>query len=336
MHPNTQTPMNITMAYSISPLKTNYVDMKTINLKHLIFLFAISLFINTSCKKDKIDDKEKEEEIIIDDSNNNDPTVCNGNPKLCNKKYNEVAFATTHNSFNHGGGGVSYTFPNQQFGLTKQMEDGVRALMLDVYDVNGVATVYHGFQFTGSEPFINNLFEIRNFLRDNPNEIITIILECYVPFSVIEDNILTSGLSEYLYTKTPGEDWKTLKEMIKSNKRLVIFSDENDAVKQDWYHYVWQYAVETSFSVNDVSQFDCGLNRGDSNNDLFILNHFATNATVGTGSLALSTQANASPFLKDRVLQCEQETGKRVNFLTVDFYAEGSLFETINFLNNRD
>lgn len=308
--------------------------MKTYNSLIIIFITLFISLGNVACKKEKIEeDKNTEAPTIINDD---EKIKCNGSEALCNKKYDEITYVTTHNAFNHGGGGsVNYTFPNQQFNLTKQMQDGVRALMLDVYDVDGQATVYHGFQFTGSEPFVNNLYEIRNFLRENPNEIITIILECYVPFNMIKDEILTAGLFSYLYTKNPNEDWSTLKEMIKTNKRLVILSDENDADKEDWYHYVWQYAVETPFSNNDVSDFDCSLNRGDINNDLFILNHFAT-TEIGTGDLNRSRQANAAPFLLDRALQCEQEVGKRVNFLTVDFYAEGSVFEAVEFLNNRE
>ena len=308
--------------------------MKSYNSLIIVFITLFLSLGNLACKKEKIEEDKKTE--VPSTINDDEKIKCNGSEALCNKKYDEVTYVTTHNAFNHGGGGsVNYTFPNQQFNLTKQMQDGVRALMLDVYDVDGQATVYHGFQFTGSEPFVNNLYEIRNFLRDNPHEIITIILECYVPFSMIKDEILTAGLYSYLYTKKPNDDWSTLKEMISTNKRLVILSDENDAVKEDWYHYVWHHAVETPFSINDVSEFDCSLNRGNINNDLFILNHFAT-TEIGTGDLNRSRQANAAPFLLNRALQCEQEVGKRVNFLTVDFYAEGSVFEAAEFLNNRE
>ncbi len=75
---------------------------------------------------------------------------CNGSIELCNKRFNEVAFLTTHNAFNcqeHG-----FNLPNQTWGITKQLHDGVRGLMLDVYDVNGVLTVYHGYSILGSMP----------------------------------------------------------------------------------------------------------------------------------------------------------------------------------------
>jgi hypothetical protein len=39
------------------------------------------------------------------------------------------------------------------------------------------------------------------------------------------------------------------------------------------------------------------------------------------------------PFVLDRTRECEVNTGKKVNFLTVDFYAEGDLLEALEILN---
>ena len=60
--------------------------------------------------------------------------------------------------------------------------------------------------------------------------------------------------------------------MIDINKRLVVFSELDDANNaQSWYHYIWDHTVETHYSVNNINDFDCNYNRGDSVNDLFIL-----------------------------------------------------------------
>ena len=53
--------------------------------------------------------------------------------------------------------GDGFTFPNHNFGLTDQMNYGVRGLMLDVYDNGGVATVYHSTNILGSQPLSSNL-----------------------------------------------------------------------------------------------------------------------------------------------------------------------------------
>ncbi|MFC2176455.1 hypothetical protein ACFLR1_05765 [Bacteroidota bacterium] len=56
---------------------------------------------------------------------------CNGSSHLCGKRYNEVAYLTTHNAYNAGEEG--FASPNQTHGITKQLEGGVRGFMLDVH-----------------------------------------------------------------------------------------------------------------------------------------------------------------------------------------------------------
>jgi hypothetical protein len=67
------------------------------------------------------------------------PGTCNGYAALCNRPLNDVAFATTHNSF------ASVTIPSWLFGqqdgtIQQQLNDGIRGLMIDTYygfPVNG-------------------------------------------------------------------------------------------------------------------------------------------------------------------------------------------------------
>ena len=73
---------------------------------------------------------------------------CNGSFQLCDKKYNEVAFLTTHNAFNSSED--NFQFPNQTHNILNQLNAGVRGLMIDVYDNNGTPMVYHSFSILGS------------------------------------------------------------------------------------------------------------------------------------------------------------------------------------------
>ena len=256
---------------------------------------------------------------------------CNGSTILCDKRFNEVAFLTTHNAFNSSED--NFTFPNQNFNISNQLNNGVRALMLDVYDHSGVPSVYHGSSILGKEPLINYLIDIHSFLVDHPNEVVTIFLECYVEANTIEAVVNKSGLNNYLYTHKRGELWPTLQEMITNNTRLVVFSDVDDAsTSQQWCHYVWDYAVETHYSVSNSNDFNCNFNRGDSLNNLFIFNHFVT-SLLGTGNESISTQVNSNPFFIDRINQCREQKNKFPNFITVDFYELGNAMETVDILN---
>jgi hypothetical protein len=255
---------------------------------------------------------------------------CNGSLNLCSKQYNEVAYLTTHNAFNSDEDGL--LFPNQTYNIASQLNDGVRSLMIDVYDHFGTPTAYHSVFALGTIPLSDIFNDIKTFLDNNPNEIITIILECYVTSNEIENEINQSGLSNYLYAHNSA--WPTLQNMIDNDNRLVIFSDVDDASSlQNWYHYVWDYAVETHYSVGTINNFTCDFNRGDPLNDLFIFNHFVTDATLGYGLYNESNDVNANPFFITRALDCQTQTNKFPNFITVDYYELGDGLDVVDELN---
>ena len=142
------------------------------------------------------------------------------------------------------------------------------------------------------------------------------------------------GLLPYLHEQTLGNQWPTLQTMINAGARLVILSDADDAgPSQGWYHYLWDFAVETHFTNNAPADFSCDFNRGDSINDLFILNHFVTDATVGIGIPAQSEIVNAFDFFYPRTVQCWNEQQKFPNFPTVDFYELGETKRAVDSVN---
>jgi hypothetical protein len=57
--------------------------------------------------------------------------VCNGSAQLCERRLDQVALATTHNSMNAAADGFLY--PSQHSGIATQLEDGVRGLLVDAY-----------------------------------------------------------------------------------------------------------------------------------------------------------------------------------------------------------
>jgi hypothetical protein len=263
---------------------------------------------------------------------------CNGSAELCDKKYSEVAFATTHNAFNYATGPTYFQGPNQDKPIINQLEFGIRAFMLDLYTPPGVGDeeiaipwVYHSLSVLGFESLVKVLNPINDFLRENENEVVTLILESYVSAASVEFAIDSVGLDDLLYAYNGA--WLTLQEMINSNQRLVILSDRADANGRDWYMYLWEHAVETDFDNKYQSDFSCDYNRGDADNDLFILNHFITSIDLGIGIEDSAQVINAMPYILDRAQECKSNTGKQPNFLTVDFYESGGVMDAVNALN---
>ena len=251
---------------------------------------------------------------------------------LMAKNYDEIAFLTTHNAFNNAE--ENFVYPNQDYSLTRQMVDGVRAFMLDVYEIGAERYEYHSFQALGKKRFVDDLKQIKQFLDNNPNEVITLILECYTTANNIETDLKTAALYDYLYTKKTDTSWPTIAEMIALGKRLVVFSDKNDAsISQQWYHYVWKYAVETSFEVNDKNDFSYTFNRGKAENPFFILNHFVVTKTLGVGSRSVAKEANEYSFISERMKGCQTKVSKFPNFVVVDFYNLGDCVQVISEFN---
>jgi hypothetical protein len=58
--------------------------------------------------------------------------ACNGHPELCDRRFDQVALAATHNSMS-AGDIADWMFPNQQKGIRTQLEDGVRGFLVDVH-----------------------------------------------------------------------------------------------------------------------------------------------------------------------------------------------------------
>lgn len=277
---------------------------------------------------------------------------CNGDSSLCNRKYDEVAYPTTHNAFNYAAGGnVRYLFPNQNYPIDQQLTQGIRAFMIDVHEYQGFdnnfkgkAFVYHNKDLRGvlgQEPLVNVLQLFSAFLKQNPREVVTLILEATAPWQQIQNALTEANLLDSLHIQEKGKPWPTLLQMIQSHKRLVVLTDDSTAGRPSWYHYVWDFGFETNWNIKKPEEFTCAYNRGNPAYSLFVLNNFVYASATFLGqeiSVADSTKAaivNTKEFLVTRALACSTQTGRIPNFVTVDFAATGNLMGAVDSLNKQ-
>jgi hypothetical protein len=277
--------------------------------------------------------------------------VCNGAVELCDRPFDQVSYATTHNA-------MSARFPPQEFSVIisnqcsavpTQLDDGIRALMLDIHFFFPEGAEWpdlylcHSVCELGHQLLVDGLAEIRAWLDAHPAEVISFIIETNADTDGMEhwirDAFDASGLLPYAHVQAPGTPWPTLGEMIAANERLVVLTDDatpNTLCDADgnpcpWYHHLWSsLAFETHFSNARPSDFSCSDNRGAPGNDLFILNHFLT---VNVGAPHLAQQVNHDVLLSTRARQCWDEQGQIPNFPTVDFYEIGNVVRIANLLN---
>ena len=121
------------------------------------------------------------------------PMLCYGHASLCDKRLDEVAFASSHNSMSNKAEG--WYWPDNLYGLTRQMEAGIRGIVIDVWYYKHSVYMCHSHCQFGKKTLFEGLLEIRDFLEENPNEIFTLFIENYVKGVDIEKDIVETDLS---------------------------------------------------------------------------------------------------------------------------------------------
>jgi len=256
------------------------------------------------------------------------PALCNGAADRCARRLDQVVFPTTHNAMSNRE--ERFTLPNQERSLRRQMDDGVRGLMLDLHTYEGEPNLCHGPCTIGHRRLVEGLCDIGQFMDAHPGEVMVLILESYIDGPALEAAMREAGLLDDVHTQARGAPWPTLGAMVTANRRLVVLDDNADA-SLAWDLPVWSFAQETPFSAQTPADLDCRTNRGDSANSLFILNHFLT---APAALPRLAQMGNHTPFLIDRARRCWRERGRLPNFVTVDFYETGDVLAASETLNN--
>ncbi|CAA3018374.1 PI-PLC X domain-containing At5g67130-like isoform X1 [Olea europaea subsp. europaea] len=255
--------------------------------------------------------------------------------KVKNLPFNRYTWLTTHNAFAKLGarsatGSVILSPENQQDSITSQLNNGVRGLMLDMYDFDNDIWLCHSFggkcyNYTAFTPAINVLKEVQVFLEANTFEVITIIIEDYVTSPNGLTRVLNaSGLSKFLFpaARMPknGGEWPTVDDMVRQNQRLVVFTSKSSKESSEGIAYEWKYLVENQYGNGGMIAGSCP-NRAESSSmntktrSLVLMNYFPDNPAEAT-----ACKHNSAPLIS-MMNTCYEAAGKRwPNFIAVDFY----------------
>lgn len=275
------------------------------------------------------------------------PVLCNGSAANCQRRYDQVTFAATHNAFSYAAGGpVSYLFPNQDQPIADQLSRGIRGLGIrpcpyygDDPAESGRVYVTHNFDLRGllgSEPLLDVLTTVRVFLEQNPSEVVTLFAESAVPPAAIADTFAQAGLTPYLYVHDPAQGFPTLAQMSQRNTRLVVFNDNKDPGRPAWQHYLWDLIVDTDYNITDQAQFKCDFYRGKGENSLYFINHFVYSALsdkILVPDPQLSALANQPALITSRAKECWQKSGRIPSFIYVDWYGQGDVVGAVRAIN---
>jgi hypothetical protein len=286
------------------------------------------------------------------------PLACNGSAQLCDRRYDQATYLTSHNAMSSNDRG--FLAAAQDADLAGQLDNGVRALMLDLHywttpaeaepilagldartravlapllrNVQPHAGVWlcHELCQIGADPASDQLASVGRWLAGHPDEVVTLILEDDVTPADVAATIHSAGLDHLLATPpADGKPWPTLRQMIDSGHRLAVFT-QRAAPTTGPIRNFYQYAAETPFEADRVSALSCDPGRGAASAPLFLVNNWVT-STLPSRSAALAVDGRR--VLLGRIRRCEQVRGLHATFVAVDFAQVGQPLQVVDELN---
>jgi hypothetical protein len=185
---------------------------------------------------------------------------------------------------------------------------------------------------TGAVQVQKPLSDIKSFLNNHPDDVLMVVIQDATTPADTAAAIEAAGLGDRVATLQPGQPLPTLRTLIDSGRTLLVFAERGDPGGPPWYHNMYDWFQETTFSFTNKKQFDCAPNRGNPDAPLFLINHWITSSppNPSTGS-----DVNSTGALDKRIEQCLTDRGLVPNIVAVDFAERGNLVSTAQELNER-
>jgi hypothetical protein len=200
---------------------------------------------------------------------------------------------------------------------------------------NGPGGIYfcHGFCEIGAYPVVPALEGIRDFLLENAGEVVVLVVEDYVTVEDLAHVFEDAGLLRFVYTGPMSAPLPTLRQLIDSDQRLVVFI-ESGRPGVYWLHPAFATFQETPYSFHRPKNFSCRPNRGGTSGALFQINHWIETTPAPRPTIA--DTVNAYAFLLARARACAAERQHLPNVLLVDFYDVADVLKVVRTLNGLD
>jgi hypothetical protein len=286
--------------------------------------------------------------------------VCNGHAELCDRRYDDVVQAATHNSMSSPD--VVRVWPEHDGNIRDQLDFGIRTLMLDASYWDGIDVaelsalrdaanpgpitalldtivtrlaprpgtyLCHNLCAFGAISMTTALDQVKAFLEANPNDVVTLMIQDGISPADAEAAFVDSGIDDLLYDDSPDGEWPTLGELIDRGQRLVVFSEQHVPPPR-WYLSAFQHIQDTPYGGRSPEELSCAMNRGSPDAPLFLLNNWIERQAPDRAQAAI---VNAKDFIVNRARRCAEERGVMPNFIAVSFYGIGNVLGAVDELN---
>jgi len=196
---------------------------------------------------------------------------------------------------------------------------------------------------------IDHLLSVKAFLDNNPKEVVTLLfVNTGPPLQDWLKAYLLTDLDTYSYSPPPSlrrgrmtvDDWPTIASLVATNRRLITFlSSGADEDIAPFLLPQWDYMFETDFGIESPDQYSClpfrpRWSTGYVPPRLSLVNHFLYAKFFGFRypNATFANTTNGPGFrvgeLGEHAARCRgRYDGRRPNFLLVDFFNEGEVFD---------
>lgn len=295
-----------------------------------------------------------------DDSETSQDALEIADSRFGDRRFDEITWLTSHNA--HVTVDGNWLVPNQTRSIAGQLEDGVRAFMIDVWSFKtpawrcglslGSDCYPHGLYACHGQcdgvpglayalprrRIADELGDIVRFLRATPKEVVTVFLEDYSSRDELRTEIeAVEGLRELLFDprswQVTTNGWPKVGAMIAANKRLLLLSDHGGKDDLGVGHGP-SLTVENYWSIGQLgTNLECvtrwsnvPLDRQEPGfQRLFVMNHFRD-----APAPPLAAFDNSAPMLRWRIFdRCIPAAQRKPNFVAVDFYETGDARQVV-------
>lgn len=183
----------------------------------------------------------------------------------------------------------------------------------------------------GSTEWAPLMSEVRAWLDAHPREVVTFFVQDEVSPADTAKVVDDAGLLPYIHTQREGEAWPSLGSMIATGERVVFLMENTPGgAEYPWLLDAKTFVQDTPFLFRSAEEFTCEAFRGKPDSPLFLVNHWVSSTASRVTNAAT---VNARDVLLSRLRECEQERGRIPNYVAVDFYDQGDLFDSVDELN---
>ena len=264
-----------------------------------------------------------------------DYITCHGEASFCLRTYDDFTFAETHNAYST----VEDKFligVNHYTGLQSQWEDGIRAFMVDshhrAYDnttaddvsfCHGTGQFFHPCQFGIVDAF-DWIRLLDSLMNNSSGDIVTLLIENYVPASHLSHLFNETGMSRRVYTHRLGDPWPSLGDLALAGTDLVVFWEQAQDHDFPWLHDFGVFSWTTDYAEDRPDEMDCTVSRGDGSQPVWHLNNWLT-SSFGLPDPVRAGDVNDYETLLRRSIECWEKMDDRPTFIAVDYWEEGEV-----------